>query len=128
MDSIERVQNAAARWVCKDYNWSHSVSEMKRELHWKTMEERQKIDRLCMMFRIRNELICIPKHQYTRDASYVGGRFDNFDKLQSIISCHEVRRQSFFVRTPPEWNSVSYAQVLCGDVHKFRESLLGKRP
>ena len=50
-DKLERVQNQAARFCMNNYDRHASVTAMKRELQWKSLEERRRVSRLCMMYK-----------------------------------------------------------------------------
>ena len=53
---VEVVQRRAARWVLSRYNRQDSVSDMLNCLGWKTLQSRRTIARLCLLYKLRNNL------------------------------------------------------------------------
>ena len=48
---LESVQRRAARFVCNDLRRQSHVSDMLRDLNWKTLEDRRKIYRLTLLYK-----------------------------------------------------------------------------
>ena len=48
-NKLESVQCRAARFVCKDLRRQSHVSDMLRDLNWKTLEDRRTISRLTLL-------------------------------------------------------------------------------
>ena len=59
-DQIEKVQQAAARWVSSDYHWSSSVSSMLSLLNWPTLFLRCKISKLQIFYKAIHTLTALP--------------------------------------------------------------------
>jgi hypothetical protein len=64
--ALERVQWQAARFFTGDYSgrdpWS--VTRMLQQLQWDTLEERRVRSKSIMLYRILNNLVEVPLHQY----------------------------------------------------------------
>ena len=58
--SIEKVQRRAASYVCSNYKYTESVTNMINTLHCPTLQERRLKSRLKMFHRITNNKIAIP--------------------------------------------------------------------
>ena len=54
--SLEMVQRKAARFVCRRYHNTSSVSNMLHELGWQILEQRRYVNILCMSYKIQNQL------------------------------------------------------------------------
>ena len=54
---MEKVQRNAARYVCGDYSWYHSVTSMLDKLQWPTLKDRRQHLIAAMMYKIINNLI-----------------------------------------------------------------------
>ena len=85
-------------FIKHDYSYDSSVSQMLKDLHLSSLENRRKMNKLTLLYKIRNNLLCIKENGYleradsrTRDASR------NY-KLKSAKS--ELHRHSFFINTP----------------------------
>ena len=46
---LESVQNRGARFVTDNYKRGSSVTEIKRELEWESLEERRKVNRVSIL-------------------------------------------------------------------------------
>ncbi len=57
IDNLEKVQNQAARFVTRKYGRTDSVSIMKKELGWNSLQERRFVQRQCVMYKAHNQLI-----------------------------------------------------------------------
>ena len=49
IQSLEKVQRRAARWVMSDYSRESSVSAMIHHLAWSTLQSRRQVARLTML-------------------------------------------------------------------------------
>ena len=52
IQTLEKIQRRAARWVMKDYSRYSSVTAMLHELNWPPLQLRRKINRLQMFYKI----------------------------------------------------------------------------
>ena len=64
--ALERVQRQAARFVTGDYYSRDQgyITRMLQQLQWDTIEERRARSRSIMLYRILNNLVEVPLHQY----------------------------------------------------------------
>ena len=60
VDSLERVQRKATRWVTSIYDRKSSVSRLMRELQLEKLQERRRIQRLTFMYKIFNGQVAVP--------------------------------------------------------------------
>ena len=58
---IESVQRRAARWACRDYQQTSSVTRMLETLHWRPLDQRRIDSPLIMMY---NDLVTILASKY----------------------------------------------------------------
>ena len=58
--NIHQVQRQAARYVMNNFSSYTSVSEMITTLGWPTLEQRRKISRTIMLYKIINNLVEVP--------------------------------------------------------------------
>ena len=64
IDSIEMVQRRAARYVTNRYHNTSSITNMISIQGWRSLAHRRVDARLCLMFKIVNELVAIPLQNY----------------------------------------------------------------
>ena len=63
-DKLEAVQRRAARFVCKEYRRSYSVSAMIAKLAWSSLENRRAATRLTLLYKSINKKVAIDVDSY----------------------------------------------------------------
>ena len=58
-NKLESVQCRAARFVCRDFRCQSHVSDMLRDLNWKTLEEHRIISRLTLLHKSVHNIVAI---------------------------------------------------------------------
>ena len=58
------VQRRAARWTTRDYQRTSSVTQMFKDLNWRTLDQRRIDSRLIFMNKITYDLVAIPVADY----------------------------------------------------------------
>jgi len=107
VDSLERVQQKATRWVTSTYDKKSSVSRLMRELQWETLHERRRTQRLTFMYKILNGEVAVPAELIDLELSACTSRGDyNQQKLYKPRTHTTEYQKSFEHRTIPEWNSL----------------------
>lgn len=95
----ESVQRAAARYVCNNYDFQSSVTDVLNELSWPTLESRRLQSSLLFLYKIQYNLVYV-------DHSHLSPtRNLNFLIPQSRTQYH---LSSYFPRTLRYWNSLPY--------------------
>ena len=96
------VQRRAARFIKRDYSYESSVTQILKDLDLSSLENRRKMNKLTVLYQIRNDFLCIKENGYleradsrTRDAS------QNY-KLKSAKT--ELFIKAFFLRQI--WNKL----------------------
>jgi hypothetical protein len=64
ISNIENIQRRAARFVKNDYRRGSSVISMLKKLKWQPLAERRRDQRLCLLYKILNDLVAIPADQH----------------------------------------------------------------
>ena len=144
IDKLEKVQRRAARFISKDYKSKQKgcVTKMLQEHNLPPLQERRKEIRLALFYKIANgSLPGLPDTEYlTKYADKRLRRGKNFDGYvyTNIVEDHEIRhskcyipptatsdiyKNSFFVKTTIEWNSLKEEQVTCLSSDSFKASL-----
>ncbi|XP_071491796.1 uncharacterized protein [Diadema antillarum] len=102
---IESVQRKAARFCMNDYKQQSSVSQMLKDLEWDTLENRRRISRLQLLFKVMNGEVGIDPNVYIR-VNDKGGRMTrgNSRRIQRTLTKKDVHKYSFFHRTAVDWN------------------------
>ena len=61
---LEAVQRRSARWAILDYQRTSSVTQMIKDLNWRTLEQQRIDSRLTLMYKITYDLVAIPAADY----------------------------------------------------------------
>lgn len=119
---LELVQRRAARYVFNNYTdrTPGCVTQMVKDLHWETLEERRRSGRLCMLYRITNNLVDIEPSIYLQAS-------DNRTRGQARFFQQRIEypayRNSFFPHTAREWNSLPSSVTEATSLEGFRQLL-----
>ena len=114
METLEKVQRRAARFVCADYRRRSSVDAMIHRLKWPLLAERRAMAKATMFYRIVKGLVDIPPQPYLSaslrsEYKYIlpYARINSFQK-------------SFFVDGVRLWNSLGENLWTAGSLDIFK--------
>jgi hypothetical protein len=114
------VQQRAARYVTNRHHNTSFVSSMIEDLNWKSLEDRRKIAKLSMMYKLVNGLVLVN----TEDRQTDRISRNNNTKAYQISSCRtEIRKESYFTRTIRDWNALPDNCVTIGSLETFKAHL-----
>ena len=97
-DKLKRVQNQAARFCTNNYNRDSSVTKMKTDFQWMSLEDRRKMSRLSIIYKMTNKLVDVPTDKYLIPAQKRTRNSHAF-KYQSYQSGIDVFKNWYFPRT-----------------------------
>ena len=106
---IEMIQHRAARFaLSQPWNRHHrgSISEMLHKLEWPSLQARRKRARLTFLFKILNNLVCIPNQYLPSLSSVAATRSHHPLKLQQLYTRTAIYHYSLLPRTIPDWNNL----------------------
>ena len=118
------IQRRAARFVLNRHRNTSSVGQMLEELDWESLQQRRKVARLCMLFKILNDLISV-EHSCLQMATIRPRRSNvSHNKQMQRVTCKkDLRLHSFFPRTVRDWNGLSHEAVDATDILEFRREV-----
>ena len=121
---IESIQRKAARFCMNDYKQLSSVSQMIKELEWDSLENRRRIARLQLLYKIINGEVGIKADTYIQTNNR-GGRTTrgNSKRIQRVLIKKDVHKYSFFNRTAAEWNLLKEETVMSTSSTVFKQKL-----
>ena len=143
INKIEKIQKRAARFIKQDYRSREagSMTAMLEELGLPSLETRRKENRLCLLYKISNNLVpAIPSSDYLTpmrnkrkitakrfddcDATNFVNRHQNLhDKCYNLPSTNStIYKNSYFPRTIGEWNQLK--ETSYPSVEVFRKNLV----
>ncbi|KAK3106955.1 hypothetical protein FSP39_003887 [Pinctada imbricata] len=119
---LGKVQRRAARYVKNNQRNISSVSNIINTLQWKSLEERRREGRLCMMYKITNNLVDVNKEGRLKQP--IRRSRNTHDRSYMVPSCSsDYRKESFFPRTIREWNSLPPGIVLARTLGAFKSQV-----
>ena len=97
------VQRRAVRFVTSTYDRTTSITALRKDLGWPSLEERRKVKRLTLFQKAVHckVAIKIPARPSTRQS-----RRDNNNRYIPPATSTDAYRSSFFPRTISDWNSL----------------------
>ena len=106
IDKLESVQRRAARFVMNRYHNTSSVGQMITTLGWQSLEQRRKISRLSMLYKIDNSLAHCPTIKSKLVPLPARQRRSPSRQLKLITCRTQYRGSSFLPRTVRDWNGL----------------------
>ena len=101
IQKLEMVQRRAARHVTNRHRNRSGVSDMLYGLNWRSLQDRRKDARLCMLYKVDRRLVAIKK-----DRRLISQKRKTRNRFQTIGCKTNRRKMSFFPRTVRDWNAL----------------------
>ena len=117
---VEMVQRRAARYVCRRYHNTSSVTSMLQELGWESLEQRRAKLRLCLLYKSIHGLVAIPLDPHTTINQRSQDRL-TFLKPHTQTNYFKF---SFFPRTVHQWNHLPMSVVTAPSIVSFKAGLV----
>ena len=128
-NKLETVQRRAARFVCKDIRRQSRVSDMLRDLNWKTPQDRRTIYRLTLLYKSVHDIVVInsDEHYANHKSRNITTRKNVLNFLYSSYCQTNCYRYSFIPRTVAEWNRLPATIREAPSVDIFRARLCSRK-
>ena len=122
IQKLESVQSKAARFVLNRYDQMASVTQMRQELGWPTLQTRRFITRTVLFYKIVNGLIHlqIPEYIIPKTRILRGEHQHQYTVVQTRT---DVFKYSYYPRTIRCWNILPTALVDRPSVETFKTGL-----
>ena len=125
INQIEKVQRTAARWTCRRWRNTSSVSEMLDELEWPSLEARRDQSSLLLFHKIHCGAVSIEKDKYMTPAhSLKITRSSHSAQYCRHQTYSDALKNSFFPWTIPHWNSLPPSVANTQSTEEFRALLI----
>ena len=125
IDSIEKIQRRAVRFICGNYNREDSVTKMRQEIGLLSLEERRKQSRLIMMYKVVNHHTAIPLPDYIRPRARVT-RSQQQHRFTRLSSTSDSYKFSFFPRTLKDWDGLPQHIIELPTLEQFKEAIIAE--
>ena len=121
IQSLEKIQRRAARWVVNRYRQTSSVGDMLDQLRWESLEERRRRTRLTTLFKFHHADVLIEtKHAPKPLSSGFATRYSHEHQYAMETNSHNYRKYSFFPRTIKEFNRLPPEAIRSASVEGFQ--------
>ena len=104
-DPRPRVQSRAARWFLRRYGRTDSVTAMREELGWRSLEQRRADSRLTTLFKITRGLLSVDTKGLLRPVTRQTRR-THAESFIPLCTPTTSEHLSFFPRTIIQWNNL----------------------
>ena len=121
INTIEKVQRRAARWVMSDYSQS-SVTSMLDELQWSTLHKRRYISRLQMFYKIIYHHLALEVPPYFISTQRPT-RYQHTLHYIIPFANTDSYKHSFFLHTIRDWNNLPIELIETGSLESFKSNL-----
>ena len=124
IESLEKIQRRAARWVVNRYRQTSSVGEMLDQLSWTSLEDRRRKIRLTTLFKYHHGDIMIEtKHAPKLQKPGYATRRSHEHQYATESNYRNYRQYSFFPRTTKEFNKLPPEAARSASVAGFQSHL-----
>ncbi|MCG8078312.1 MAG: reverse transcriptase family protein, partial [Candidatus Thiodiazotropha taylori] len=118
---IEKVQRRAARWTVCNYDTRKSVSTLLETLGWQSLEQRRAEARLCLFYKIINNMVAVPLPSYVIPNPRTSrGHSKTFQQLHTRKDFY---KYSFFPLSIVQWNDLPESAVSSPSLDIFKAEI-----
>ena len=118
---VGKVQRTTARWICKRWRNTSSVSKMLYERQWPTLEARMDQFSLLFFHKIHCGNVSIDKDKnLTSSQRTISTRPSHSSQYCSPQTYSDTLKYSYFTMTNPHWNSLAPTVVADETTVNFR--------
>ena len=121
---IEMVQRRAARFVTGDYQTKSKgcMSDMLNKLNWDSLQSRRTARRLIIFHKSINGHLSLPVGNLLQPAPRAS-RHSNFKSFVTLTANKDCYKNSFFVKTIKDWNSLPDGIVNITEPQQFKQAI-----
>jgi len=123
IDNLERVQSQAARFATKKYGRTDSVTAMRRELGWNTLQERRFVQRQSLMYKAHNQLTQYTLPPYCKAPARPLKSHHQYS-YQNIRARHDPYLYSYLPRTLRIWSILPTDLVCAPSIECFKSRIV----
>ena len=119
---LEAVQRRSAHWATCDYQRTYSVTQMIKDLNWRTPEQQRIDSQLTLIYKIIYDLVAIPAADYlipnTRQS-----RHNHLLAYRQIPTLKDYYKYTFFPSTIVHWNALPFFIPVLPTVAQFSHAV-----
>ena len=114
---VEAIQRRAARFVVNNYDYRYMINR----LNWESLEHRRLLSRLTMFYKIEHNLVAITPPALLVHRQRV--RPGHPHAFQVVCVSTEAYKNSFYIQTLCDWNSLPFAIACQNSLDSFTTAL-----
>ena len=122
IDQIEKVQRRAARWTSCNFDTRASVSDMLETLGWRSLQQRRADARLCLFFKIVNNMVAVSLPDYIQPNLRTSRRGHSRSFCQ-LHTGKDYYKYSFFPLAIVQWNALPEDVVSSPNLDIFKAAV-----
>ena len=122
IDQIEKVQRRAARWTSCNFDTRASVSDMLETLGWRSLQQRRADARLCLFFKIVNNMVAVSLPDYIQPNPRTSRRGHSRSFCQ-LHTGKDYYKFSFFPLAIVQWNALPEDVVSSPNLDIFKAAV-----
>lgn len=119
INRIESVQRRAARFVVRDFRRTSSVTDIMKRLEWRSLEERRRVARLTMLYKILHETVAVEDIKVKLTPLPERQRRGHGQQFLIPRCRTEYHLNSFLPKTISDWNALPEETVQAVSVNSF---------
>jgi hypothetical protein len=125
INSLERIQRKATRFISNDYRKTTSVTALMKKVELPSLQQRREAARLSMMYKIHHNEVQVqtPSYYTQSTTSTVKTRYQREGQYKIITPRTDTYKFSFYPRTIPVWNQLPIQVVNAPSVSSFNNQL-----
>ena len=109
-EQIEKVQRRAALWTTCYFDRMSSISALLETLSWRTLEQRRADSRLCLFYKIVNNMVAVPLPDYIKPNPRTSRRGHSMT-FKQIHTGKDFYKYSIFPLAVVQWNALPESAV-----------------
>ena len=122
IDQIEKVQRRAARWTSCNFDTRASVSDLLETLGWRSLQQRRADARLCLFFKIVNNMVAVSLPDYIQPNPRTSRRGHSRSFCQ-LHTGKDYYKYSFFPLAIVQWNALPEDVVSSPNLDIFKAAV-----
>ncbi|XP_072033080.1 uncharacterized protein [Amphiura filiformis] len=122
IDSIEKIQRRAVRFITGNYQREASVTAMRLDIGLPTLEDRRKQSRLVTMYKILNHQVAVPLPDYITPKGRAT-RSQHQHRFTRLSTSTDSYKYSFFPRTMKDWDELPHSTIELPTLEQFKEAV-----
>ena len=119
IDTLQKIQRSAARFVLNDHHRTTSITHLQRKLGRQTLEQRRLQHQLTFIYTIKHNLvnISLPKHLIVPCTHTRNSNPDKYIQIQARINTYAY---SFYPRVIKAWNLLPTEVIRLPSIYPFQ--------